>query len=190
MINMNDYMYFAWGSTIEDEEKIKAVFKEGLISKYNSLSKSAIYLNAHDETILDECKNLGYATVFILRIPRSYINPIVINNQIFEIPLPIWKKQNSFYIITHELIYGAYCIKYDYYIQNELYKKLHTLKGLVFDKRQIDIFNKNNLVKWMRVVEKYNEQDYDSLINNEKLNAFWDDMTKQYHNYYEKHKNR
>ena len=181
-----EYLYFVVGSSINREDKIEEIFNNGIICNNNNLFKNAIYVDSNDENIINSIKDIGFDTLFLIRIPKMYVSPKVVNNQLKEIPLPMWKLENGIYSITNELIYGAYKRKEKNFLMNDQYSELHNPKGLIFDDKQIKLFEEHNMTKWSNLASKLDNHEYNTLVKNDKLNNLWDITLRQYQNYYSK----
>lgn len=180
---MKDYLYFAMGETVDQEDKIMHVFDTGIISMNNDLSKASLYIDASDDNVIDAVKDIGYDTVFLIKIPSMYMTPKIVNKNLKQIPLPIWKKDANRYLLSNELICGAYIKKDNTFVVNPNYKELHNPIGLSFDKKQESIFDEYHINRWQRFYKLRDKLSYDEITKIDKEYKIWDSATKQYDEY-------
>ena len=181
-----DILYFIFGTTAIGTDNIEFLFENGLFNVNNSIITSLMYVDKDDDELKDYIKNLGYDAVFIVRIPKIYLMPKNNNNTLTQIPLPIWKKINNVYYITPELIHSVYLKDIDKFIENSKYRELHNPTGLIFDRKQEDLFRDNNITKWYKYAQFRKEHDYKELCEIDNKKRIWDNALNQYQNYYKK----
>lgn len=187
-MNKNDMMYFVSGSTVDTDTSIDDVFRVGITSMSNNISTTFMYANISDDEIDEFCKDYGYETVYVIRIPKLYLMPKVKNNNLVQIPLPIWKKDVNRYLLSNELICGAYIKRDNTFVVNPNYKELHNPIGLSFDKKQESIFDEYNINRWQRFYKLRDKLSYDEIIKIDKEYKIWDSATSQYANYFNQKK--
>ena len=181
-----DILYFIFGTTVIGTDNIEFLFENGLFNVNNSIITSLMYVDKDDDEVEDYIRNLGYDAVFIVRIPKKYLIPKNNNDKLTQIPLPIWRRINNAYFITPELIKSVYLKNIDKFIENNKYKELHNPTGLLFDKKQEDIFKDNNISFWNRFTQYRKQYDYKELCEIDNSKRMWDNALKQYQDYYKK----
>ena len=179
-----EYEYFLYGTNILDSKLIFNAFKFGLPSRENSIYFNMVHIDATEENISNIAGSFDYNMVFVIKIPKMFLESKVYNSKLKEIPLPIWKKCIDKYYLSNQLIYGVHCRKTSTFIYNDNYTELHNPNGLMFDVLQIEYFKVNKLKRWVDFYKYRKTKDYKNLIDIDINWRLWDNALVQYQKYF------
>lgn len=193
-MNNKEVLTYFYGYNNQDQSFIDEVFVNGLSNhKGASLITFAWQIKDENKSIEEQAKNFGYNNVLIIKIPKNYIFPKIVDKKLKEIPWPIWKSKDSINednnheaTLINNLIYGVYSKKNNTIIENPNYNFLYDPSGLIFDGEQINYFAKNFLFKWHLFSLYRNRFSYEDMKKIDQNKHIWDDSIKQYNNYFEK----
>ena len=179
----NEYMYFLYGTTIMNDEELAEIFTEGIISQrgndINSIMEH-IDIPAGDISYQTRvaAKHIDGNAVFVIRIPKDYLTPIIINGKMIYVPLPIWKRietssKDKVSILPPELIYGVYSKTEDKFKTNPNCSPVFDPTGMQYDKSQVKYFQDNGQVYWQMFAEGRRHRTFDELVKkDEKLHPW------------------
>lgn len=197
-MNNDEFIYFFHRTTINNSSRIKEIFDNGLIcdggnnmsytlskiSVNNDLGKKAKeYINMH-----------GGNAVFLIRIPKYYLFPRVLNNQFEQIPLPIWEKiydfdkrgnKGNICKLSHELIYGVYLPANDAFIPNLRYSPVHNPNGMIYDISQINHMLAEGIQNWPEFARSREKYKFDELKLYDEKNNTWKNAIIQYKKHFD-----
>ena len=190
-MNNEEFVYFFHGTTMTDPALVDEMFNNGLISyRGNNMSSTMTKTNVEDgelATKLKEYKKIqGGNVVFVIKIPKYYLTPKVQNDQLMQIPLPIWKKistsgeKGDVCQLSPELVYGVYISQNDSFIQNPNYLPVHNPDGLQFDVSQIEYMRNYVDEKWIQFANDRNNYMYNDLQIQDQNQQTWNDAVIQY----------
>ena len=179
-MNKLEGIYFLKGSPAFNRQSAEMVFSDGLYSQTNNMATTMMYVEASDNSIENKASKYGYDMVYIVRIPKLFFKPPIVNGKLIEAPLPIWKKDANGFYLDNELVYGIYYAKDDTLVYNENYNEINNPVGLVFDQQQEDFFKKHNI----EVMEKFSalryNQNYNTLAAYDIDHNVWDKVLARY----------
>ena len=127
MINNDEFSYFFHGTSITDSTIINEIFKNGLLNyRGNDMLSTMWPIKIKEGKLgikMKEYSGIKGNTVFIIKIPKYYLIPKILNGRLQQIPLPIWKhlsnsgEQGGISQLSPELIYGVYISDNDSFIK-------------------------------------------------------------------------
>lgn len=125
-------------------------------------------------------------TVFVIKIPKYYLTPRILNGQLQQIPLPIWKPLSNFgehgeiSQLSPELVYDVYFADNDSFIPNPNYSPVHNPTGLQFDNQQIEYLLSNAAMKMYNFAVDRKGKSLEELIQIDNIDHNWDNALVQY----------
>ena len=183
----NEYMYFLYGTTIMNDEELAEIFAEGIVSQrvddqldnINSIMKP-IAIPAGDISYRTKAtsQDINGNAVFVIMIPKNYLEPIIINGKMIYVPLPIWKRietssKDKVSILPPELIYGVYLKTEDKFKPNPNCSPVFDPTGMQYDESQVKYFQDNGQVYWQMLAEDRRYRTFDELVKrDEKLHPW------------------
>lgn len=186
----NEFSYFFHGTTVNDSKLIDEIFNNGLLNYRGTSMLSTLWPVKIGEGELakkakEYCGTKGNA-VFVIKIPKYYLTPKVVDGQIKQIPLPIWKKvdingeHGDIYQLTPELIYGVYLDDPDSFRFNNNYSPVHNPDGLHYSNEQIDYLLDHDALYMYNLAINRNDKTYNELKTIDQIENNWENATKQY----------
>ncbi len=182
-----EYMYFLYGTTIMNDEELAEVFAEGIVSQ--RVDDQLDNISSIMEPIAIPAGDIAHRTkaasqdingnaVFVIRIPKYYLEPRVINGKMIQVPLPIWKRietssENKVSILPPELIYGVYSKAEDKFKINPNWSPVFDPTGMQYDESQVKYFQDNGQVYWQMFADERRHRTFDELVKtDEKLHSW------------------
>lgn len=84
-----EYCYYLYKVEKYNSKELESIFEEGIIS-YKGCSIDSLMVRA-DEFSLEKLKEInGYEAIYVIKIPKCFMEPLIKNSQIEERPIPIW----------------------------------------------------------------------------------------------------
>ena len=188
-MNNNDFFYFFYETKLKDLSEIYNVFNNGLISNQGPninkvFNEADISYNQLDKKI-KEFSSETESNVFVIKIPKFFFNPIIINNQLQQMPLPIWKQitednNQEKYLITSKFVYGIYLMDRKSFVFNTEYSPVHDPTGLQYDDRQIKYLEDNNLISTSEFAKSRRAHSFEELVEIDNDNNNWNNILTRY----------
>ncbi len=180
-----DYMFFLSESSTVNSKMVESTFTYGLYNKTNNIFSTMMYVEATDYDIAEKVANCGYDIVYIVKIPKMVLMPVLnAEHKLLDAPLPIWKKVDGAYYLSNELVYGIYYRRNQTFEFNDNYKEFHNPAGLLFDRQQEEYFKENNLDVWYNFSVDRKKVNYHTLFNDDMNRKFWDQLIARYERHY------
>ncbi len=183
----SEYMYFLYGTTIMNDEELAEIFTEGIVSQrvddqldnINSIMKR-IDIPAGDISYRTKAtsQDINGNAVFVIMIPRYYLEPRIINGKMIQVPLPIWKRietssENKVSILPPELIYGVYLKTEDEFKVNPNRSPVFDPTGMQYDESQVKYFQDNGQVYWQMLEADRRHRTFDELVKRDEKLHRW-----------------
>ena len=184
-MNNEEFLYFFHGTSVNDSSKINEIFNNGLINyRGNDMQSTMWPMKVNNGELAKEMK--GHAgtkgnAVFVIKIPKYYLTPKIVNGQLQQIPLPIWKKLSNvskyedISQLSPELVYGVYITENDSFIQNPNYPT-----GLQFDNRQIEYLLNSEAIGMYNFAVSRKDKSFEELAQADNIAHNWDNALTQY----------
>lgn len=185
----SEFDYFLHGTSVDDPNLIDDIFNNGLLNfRENDMLSTMWPVKINEGELGSKVKEYSGTkgnAVFVIKIPKYYLKPSVVNGQLRQIPLPIWKTVLDKYgkrisQLSPELVYGVYLSENESFLQNPNYSPIHNPSGLKFDNQQIEYFLNNELYNWHSFAVDRKEKTFEELQQMDTLNKHWDDAVQQY----------
>ena len=181
----NEFKYFLYGTKIINEEEISNIFTEGIINPHGeNLDSILTPIDIPNGDILNRTRatspDINGNDIFVIRIPKRYLEPMVINGNLKDCPFPIWKKidtpagQDKISILAPELVYGVYSKEKDDLKLNPKRSPVFDPTGMQYDDSQIQYFAENELVYWQLFAEERRRRTFDELVKSDEKLRSWD----------------
>lgn len=171
----NEYVYFLYGTTIFNEDEVGEIFENGIINPNGYRIKDimkTIDIPAGD--IANRTKAASAAiegnNIFVIKIPKIYLEPRIINGRLIENPIPIWKKientneHESAIILPPELVYGVYDKQKNKFKLSPNCSPIFDPSGMQYDDSQIEYFVENNFIYWELFAKGRRTRTYENLV--------------------------
>ena len=189
-MNDNEFSYFFHGTTITDSTIINEIFTNGLLNyRGNDMFSTMWPIKINEGELGSKMKEyVGTKgnTVFVIKIPKYYLTPKILNGKLQQIPLPIWKhlsnsgEHEEISQLSPELIYGVYLSDNDSFISNPNYSPVHNPTGLQFDNQQIDYLLNNDAMNMYNFAVNRKDKSFEELMQIDNVNHNWDNAITQY----------
>ena len=194
-MNNEEFKFFLHGTTISDSSMINNIFNSGLLNyRANDMLSTMWPVNIGNNfgelgTVVKNYSGTKGNAVFVIKIPKYYLTPKVINGQLVQIPLPIWKSiidehSNEISQLAPELIYGVYLSEKDSFIPNPNYSEVHNPVGLKFDNQQISYLLNEGVIEWHNFAVERRSKSYEELEQYDIDNDIWGEAIQQYKNHF------
>ena len=190
MMNNEEFSYFFHGTLVNDSSKINEIFNNGLINyRGNDMQSTMWPMEVNDGKLAQKMKEYAGTkgnAVFVIKIPKYYLTPKIVNGQLQQIPLPIWKKMpttseyEDISQLSPELVYGVYITENDSFIQNPNYSPVHNPIGLQFDNKQIDYLLNNEAIGMYNFAVSRKDKPFEELAQADDIAHNWDNVLTQY----------
>lgn len=176
-----EYVYYLYGTKKGNKAEINDAFNFGLMSKKGADLESC--MSRVDDP--SELKNLieccKYKCVYVVKIPKMYLEPKVVDGQLKQVPVPMWTLSiDGTYLLKSNLVHGAYNKKIKSYFPNNFYNEVFCPNGLQFDIQQLEYFKAHNLTRWIKFYEYRKNKPFYSLKNIDRKYVIWKDAMTQY----------
>ena len=180
-----EYEYYIYESNKTSLKLINDSFNFGLLStKGPSLD---VCMKRVDKTIQLQTMllNSDAKLVYVIKIPKMFLEPIIKDGQMKQIPIPIWEQNiDGTYILKSNLIHGAYDTKNNKYINNSYYNEVYYPIGLQFDNRQVEYFKNSNQIRWIKFDIYRKDKTLDMLQSIDREFQIWETAHAQYTSFY------
>ncbi len=182
------YLYYLYGLKRFSMRDINIAFSYGLTSDVGpDLNGCTIEVGENPRDLVDVAKCSRYKCVFVIRIPKMFLQPKIKDYKLTQIPIPIWQADtDGTYILKSNLIHSAYDIKKNKYYINEFYNEVYNPNGLLFDRQQSLHFAQNKITKWMAFDEFRQKHSFVELKRIDRHNTIWRPAITQYTDFYNK----
>ena len=194
MMCNDEFFYFFHGTMVKDSSLIDEIFRNGLLNYRGNNMKSTMWPMEIKEgelgKKLKEYSGIKGNAVFVIKIPKYYLTPTILNGQLQQIPLPIWKliskngEHGDISQFCPELVYGVYLVERDSFLQNPNYSPVHNPIGLQFDDQQIDYLLNNDAITMHDFAVSRNGKSFEELSVADCKSHCWDNALKQYSDHF------
>ena len=189
-MNDNEFSYFFHGTTITDTTIINEIFTNGLLNYRGNDMLSTMWpikiIEGELGSKMKEYVGTKGNAVFVIKIPKYYLTPKILNGKLQQIPLPIWKhlsnssENGKISQLIPELIYGVYLSDNDSFIPNPNYSPVHNPTGLQFDNQQIEYLLNNDAMSMYNFAVNRKDKSFEELMQIDNVNHNWDNAITQY----------
>ena len=183
-----EYKYFLYSLSMVDEEEIGRIFEEGIINPNNSKKYNINDIMQKIDIPAGDVANRTKAAsadieandIFVIRIPKYYLEPRIINGNLRQHPLPIWKRierteeHDAVSILPPELVYGVYDKQGNKFKLNPNCSPVFDPSGMQYDDSQIEYFEENSFPYWDLFAKERRTRPYDTLVDDDRRIHSWD----------------
>ena len=182
-----EYVYYLYGSKKSGSQDINDAFSFGLASNNGADLDSCMTRIDNPIELKDAILSSKHKCVYVVKIPKMFLEPRVEDGRLKEIPVPMWELGiDGTYFIKSNLIHGVYNKKINAYFPNDFYNEVYNPNGLQFDIQQVEHFQEHNLTKWVKFDEYRKDKPFYSLKNIDRKLVIWKPAVTQYKEYYTK----
>ncbi|HHX33389.1 MAG TPA: hypothetical protein GX713_04115 [Mollicutes bacterium] len=187
-----EYCYYLYKVEKYNSKELESIFEEGIIS-YKGCSIDSLMVRA-DEFSLEKLKEInGYEAIYVIKIPKCFMEPLIKNSQIEERPIPIWlpitKKENNDTIVARlpkEYVYGIYLKENDAFCENYNHFYIHDPAGYEFDEAQVKYFFEQKCLSWHKYAKVRSGRSTEYLYNSDVKNEVWKEAKEEYNELFNK----
>ena len=193
-MNDSEFYYYFHGTNITDASELESYFNDGLLNYRGPDMFSTLWpINVLTTNLSEQLKEYSGTkgnAVFVIKIPKYYITPKIVNGRLLQFPLPIWKsisqsgEHGEISQLPSELIYGVYISNNESFYTNPNYCPVHNPLGLQFDNRQIDYLLNSEAYQMYDFAVSRKGKSFEELSQLDELDKTWENVVTQYRNHF------
>lgn len=193
-MNNNEFSYFFHSTVVTNQSFIDEIFTNGLLNyRGNDMLSTMWPVKVNDGelgTKLKEYAGMKGNAVFVIKIPKYYLTPRIVNGQMQQIPLPIWKplslqgEHGDISQLSPELVYGVYLMENEAFFNNPNYSPVYNPTGLQFDNAQIDYLLNNGAISMYNFGINRKDKTFEELTQMDNIAHNWDNALAQYRQHF------